>query len=97
MKTKGRKKDKVNIVTLGCSKNLVNSEVLLTQLRGNDVAATHEATRDDANVVVVNTCGFINNAKQESMNTILRYADAKHDGLMKKTLRYRLPIAALQR
>ncbi len=84
MKTKGRKKDKVNIVTLGCSKNLVDFEVLLTQLRGNDVAATHEATRDDANVVVVNTCGFINNAKQESINTILRYADAKHDGLIEK-------------
>ncbi|MGB3849040.1 MAG: 30S ribosomal protein S12 methylthiotransferase RimO [Tunicatimonas sp.] len=84
MKTKGRKKDKVNIVTLGCSKNLVDSEVLLTQLRGNDVAATHEATRDDANVVVVNTCGFIDNAKQESIDTILRYADAKHDGLIEK-------------
>ena len=84
MKTKGRKKDKVNIVTLGCSKNLVDSEVLLTQLRGNKIAATHEATRDDANIVVVNTCGFIDNAKQESIDTILRYADAKHDGVIEK-------------
>jgi ribosomal protein S12 methylthiotransferase len=84
VKTKGRKIDKVNIVTLGCSKNLVDSEVLLTQLRGNNVAATHEAERDDANVVVVNTCGFIDNAKQESIDTILRYADAKQDGLIEK-------------
>ncbi|MGB3778923.1 MAG: 30S ribosomal protein S12 methylthiotransferase RimO, partial [Tunicatimonas sp.] len=84
MKTKGRKKDTVNIVTLGCSKNLVDSEVLLTQLRGNKITATHEAERDDANIVVVNTCGFIDNAKQESIDTILRYADAKHDGLIEK-------------
>ena len=84
MKTKARKKDTVNIVTLGCSKNLVDSEVLLTQLRGNKITATHEAERDDANIVVVNTCGFIDNAKQESIDTILRYADAKHDGLIEK-------------
>ncbi len=84
MKTKARKKDTVNIVTLGCSKNLVDSEVLLTQLRGNKITATHEAQQDDANIVVVNTCGFIDNAKQESIDTILRYADAKHDGLIEK-------------
>ena len=84
MKTKGRKKDKVNIVTLGCSKNLVDSEVLLTQLRGNKIAATHEAPQDDANIVVVNTCGFIDNAKQESIDTILRYADAKQEGVIEK-------------
>ncbi|MBL3657065.1 30S ribosomal protein S12 methylthiotransferase RimO [Fulvivirga sediminis] len=84
MKTKGRKKDKVNIVTLGCSKNLVDSEVMLTQLRGNKINATHEDSKDDANVVIVNTCGFIDNAKQESIDTILRYADAKQDGLIEK-------------
>ena len=84
MKTKGRKKDKVNIVTLGCSKNLVDSEVMLTQLRGNKINATHEDKNDDANVVIVNTCGFIDNAKQESIDTILRYADAKEDGLIEK-------------
>ncbi len=84
MKTKARKKDTVNIVTLGCSKNLVDSEVLLTQLRGNQITATHEAPQDDANVVVVNTCGFIDNAKQESIDTILRYADAKQEGLIEK-------------
>ena len=71
MKTKGKKKDKVNIVTLGCSKNLVDSEVMLTQLRGNNIDATHEATKDNANIVIVNTCGFIDNAKQESIDTII--------------------------
>ncbi len=84
MKTKGRKKDKVNIVTLGCSKNIVDSEVMLTQLRGNKIDTTHESGTDDANIVIVNTCGFIDNAKQESIDTILRYADAKSEGLIDK-------------
>ena len=84
MKTKGRKKDKVNIVTLGCSKNIVDSEVILTQLRGNNIDATHESLKDDANIVVINTCGFIDNAKQESIDTILRYVDAKEEGLVEK-------------
>ena len=84
MKTKGLKKDKVNIVTLGCSKNLVDSEVMLTQLKGNKIDATHESSKDDANIVVVNTCGFIDNAKQESIDTILRYVDAKEEGLIDK-------------
>ncbi len=84
MKTKGLKKTKINIVTLGCSKNLVDSEVMLTQLRGNNIDAVHEAEKDDANVVVINTCGFIDNAKQESIDTILRYVDAKQEGLVEK-------------
>lgn len=84
MKTKSIKKDKVNIVTLGCSKNLVDSEVMLTQLKGNKIDATHEAEKDDANIVIVNTCGFIDNAKQESIDTILRYVDAKQEGLVDK-------------
>lgn len=84
MKTKGRTQDKVNIVTLGCSKNLVDSEVMLTQLKGNGIDATHESEQDDANVVIVNTCGFIDNAKQESIDTILRYAEAKEDGIIDK-------------
>lgn len=84
MKTKGNKKTKVNIVTLGCSKNVVDSEVLLTQLKGNGIEATHESKKDDANVVVINTCGFIDNAKQESIDTILRYVDAKEEGLVEK-------------
>ncbi len=84
MKTKGAKKTKVNIVTLGCSKNLVDSEVLLTQLRGNGIDTMHESKKDDANIVVINTCGFIDNAKQESIDTILRYVDAKEEGVVEK-------------
>jgi len=84
MRTKSFKKDKVNIVTLGCSKNLVDSEVMLTQLRGNEIDATHESVQDDSNIVIINTCGFIDNAKQESIDTILRYADAKQEGQVEK-------------
>ena len=84
MKAKGNQKTKVNIVTLGCSKNLVDSEVMLTQLRGNGIETTHEAQNDDSNVVIINTCGFIDNAKQESVDTILRYVDAKEEGLVEK-------------
>ena len=84
MRTRGNKKTKVNIVTLGCSRNLVDSEVLLTQLRGNNIDAVHESAKDDANIVVINTCGFIDNAKQESIDTILRYVDAKEEGLVEK-------------
>lgn len=84
MKTKGIRTNKINIVTLGCSKNLVDSEVLFTQLRGNGMNVTHESKRDDANIVVINTCGFIDNAKEESINTILRYVDAKDAGVVDK-------------
>src|SRR3954469_2827634 len=84
MKTKGIKKNKVNIVTLGCSKNIVDSENILTQLKGNNIDASHESKKDDANIVIINTCGFIDNAKQESIDTILRYVDAKDNGLIDK-------------
>ncbi len=84
MKTKSRKKEKVNIITLGCAKNLVDSEVMLTQMRGNGIDVTHESNQDEASVVVINTCGFIENAKQESIDTILRFADAKADGIVEK-------------
>src|SRR5690606_29275001 len=78
------KKDKVNVITLGCSKNLVDSEVLMGQLRANDMAVTHESEKDDANIVIINTCGFIDHAKQESIDTILQYADAKEAGQIDK-------------
>jgi ribosomal protein S12 methylthiotransferase len=84
MKTKTLGKNRVNIVTLGCSKNIVDSEVIFTQLRGNGMDVTHESKKDDANIVIVNTCGFIDNAKQESIDTILRYADAKQAGVIDK-------------
>lgn len=84
LKTRGRKKDKINVITLGCAKNLVDSEVMITQLKGNDLNVTHESTKDQSNIVIINTCGFIDNAKQESIDTILRYADAKESGLIEK-------------
>jgi ribosomal protein S12 methylthiotransferase len=84
MKTKGTVQNKVNIVTLGCSKNLVDSENIYTQLLANKFEVEHESKKDDAQIVIVNTCGFIDNAKQESIDTILRYADAKQQGLIDK-------------
>jgi len=84
MKTKVKPKASINIVTLGCSKNLVDSEVLYTQLKGNGLEVTHEAKKDTASIVVVNTCGFIDTAKQESIDTILRYVDAKEAGKIDK-------------
>ncbi len=80
MKTKTIKKDKVNVITLGCSKNLVDSENLITQLKGNDMEVVHDSNEEDANIVIVNTCGFIDLAKEESVNTILDYAEVKKDG-----------------
>jgi len=84
LKTKGRKKEKVNIVTLGCAKNIVDSEVILTQLKGNAIDAVHESKENDANTVIINTCGFIENAKQESIETILNFVDAKEEGHIEK-------------
>ncbi|OKL40996.1 30S ribosomal protein S12 methylthiotransferase RimO [Pontibacter flavimaris] len=84
MKVRSLKKDKVNVVTLGCSKNLVDSEVLMGQLRANEFEVAHESEDDDSNIIIVNTCGFIDNAKQESIDTILRYADAKEAGQIDK-------------
>ncbi len=70
----------MNVVTLGCSKNLVDSEVLMGQLRANQFDVTHESTKQDASIVIINTCGFIDNAKQESIDTILHYAKKKEEG-----------------
>jgi len=83
MKTK-ETKDKVNVITLGCSKNLVDSENIITQLQANDINAEHEKDGDEANVIIVNTCGFIETAKEESINTILTYADEKIKGNIDK-------------
>jgi ribosomal protein S12 methylthiotransferase len=84
MKTKTLKKNKVNVVTLGCSKNIFDSEVLMSQLKANQFDVEHESMEDDAEIVIINTCGFIDNAKQESIDTIIRYAEAKADGLVSK-------------
>ncbi len=84
MKTKTLKKNKVNVVTLGCSKNIFDSEVMMAQLKANEYDVVHESDDGDASVVIINTCGFIDNAKQESIDTILHWADAKGQGLVDK-------------
>jgi len=84
MKTKSLKKNKVNVVTLGCSKNLVDSEVLMGQLKANKFEVEHEGKDDDHQIVIINTCGFVENAKQESIDTILRYVEAKKEGAVEK-------------
>jgi len=84
MKTKTLKKDKVNIITLGCSKNMVDSEVLSGQLKANDIDVVHENKKTDHNIVVVNTCGFIDKAKEESINTILGQVELKRRGKLDK-------------
>jgi ribosomal protein S12 methylthiotransferase len=84
MKTKTLKKNKVNVVTLGCSKNLYDSEVLMGQLKANRFDVVHESSEEDAGIVIINTCGFIDNAKQESIDTILRFAEAKERGQLDK-------------
>ncbi|MBL0095702.1 MAG: 30S ribosomal protein S12 methylthiotransferase RimO [Bacteroidetes bacterium] len=86
MKTKTLKQNKVNVVTLGCSKNLVDSEVLMGQLRANDFDVVHESNKNDASIVVINTCGFIDNAKQESIDTILHYARKKEEGKIERLI-----------
>lgn len=84
MKTKTLKKDKVNIITLGCSKNMVDSEVLSGQLLANEIDVVHESAKKDHNIVVVNTCGFIDKAKEESINTILEQVELKQHGRLDK-------------
>lgn len=81
MRTKSTKKHTINVVTLGCSKNVYDSEVLMGQLRANNKEVVHE---QEGEVVVINTCGFIDNAKEESVNTILSYVQKKQEGLVEK-------------
>src|ERR1700752_4108294 len=84
MKTKVLHKDRVNIITLGCSKNTVDSEVLSGQLQANDIDVVHENLKKDYNIVIVNTCGFIDKAKEESINTILEQVELKKKGKLDK-------------
>ena len=81
MRTKSIKKNKINVVTLGCSKNIYDSEVLMGQLEANNKTVVHE---EEGNIVVINTCGFIANAKEESVNTILEYVHKKEVGEVDK-------------
>lgn len=84
MKTKTLKKNKVNVVTMGCSKNLYDSEVMMAQLKANQYEVEHESKINDAAIVIINTCGFIDSAKEESINTIIDFVDAKKNGLVEK-------------
>ena len=84
MRTKTIKKNKINVVTLGCSKNVYDSEVLMGQLKANGKNVVHEDVNDDGNIVVINTCGFIGKAKEESIDTILHYAQRKEAGEIDK-------------
>ena len=83
MKTKNSIQPKVNVITLGCSKNLVDSEVMMQQLKASDFDVHHESSQK-SDIVIINTCGFIENAKQESIDTILQFADAKAKGKLDK-------------
>lgn len=85
MRTKSNRPKKINVITLGCSKNVVDSEVLMGQLKANDFDVVHES-KSHSNVVIINTCGFIDNAKQESIDTILHYAKQKEKGKIEKLL-----------
>ncbi|WP_299675529.1 30S ribosomal protein S12 methylthiotransferase RimO [uncultured Tenacibaculum sp.] len=84
MRTKSTKQNKINVVTLGCSKNVYDSEVLMGQLKANGKNVVHEDPEDDGNIVVINTCGFIGKAKEESVDTILHYAQKKERGEVDK-------------
>ncbi len=84
MKARTLKKNKVNVVTLGCAKNIYDSEVLMAQLKANEFEVKHEEENSDAEIVIINTCGFIESAKQESIDMILQYADAKDVGKVDK-------------
>jgi ribosomal protein S12 methylthiotransferase len=84
MRVRTLKKNKVNVVTLGCAKNIFDSEVMMAQLKANNYEVKHEEADSDAAIVVINTCGFIDNAKEESINTILRFAEARADGRVEK-------------
>ena len=84
MRINSLKKNKINVITLGCSKNVYDSEVLMGQLAANKISVSHESEENDENIVVVNTCGFIDNAKEESINTILEQAQRKESGEIDK-------------
>ncbi len=84
MRTKTLKKNKVNMVTMGCSKNLFDSELIMGQLKANKFDVEHESLSEDSEIVIINTCGFIGDAKEESINQILHFVEAKKEGLVSK-------------
>jgi ribosomal protein S12 methylthiotransferase len=84
MRTRSIKKPSINVITLGCSKNMVDSEVMMGQLRANAFDVVHEKEQEQSDIVIINTCGFIDRAKEESVNTILEYAAIKNEGGIQK-------------
>ncbi len=86
MRTKGKRSEKINVVTLGCSKNIFDSEILMAQLKANNFDVEHESDSEDFDTVIINTCGFIDNAKEESINTILQFSEAKEKGWVEKVI-----------
>ncbi|HAP01965.1 MAG TPA: 30S ribosomal protein S12 methylthiotransferase RimO [Bacteroidetes bacterium] len=86
MRTKTLRKPRVHVVTLGCSKNTVDSEIMMGQLRANNYEVAHDNDNDDSPVVIINTCGFIDTAKQESINTILEFSEHKREGKIDKLI-----------
>ena len=86
MRTKSTRTNRINVVTLGCSKNVVDSEVLMGQLQANDFEVAHEADAQTEDIVIINTCGFIDNAKQESIDTILHFAKEREQGKISKLI-----------
>lgn len=84
MRTRSIKKPSINVITLGCSKNMVDSEVMMGQLRANAFDVVHEKEQEQSDIVIINTCGFIDRAKEESVNAILEYAAIKNEGGIQK-------------
>ena len=84
MKTK-EQKNNINVITLGCSKNTYDSEILMGQLKNNGAVVKHESDDESSDIVIINTCGFIENAKQESIDTILKFAQEKKRGTVSYT------------
>ena len=78
------KKNKVNVITLGCSKNIFDSVAMMAQLKANQFEVTHDSEKNDSELVIINICGFIDNAKEESVNIIVNYIEAKKSGLLDK-------------
>jgi TIGR01125: MiaB-like tRNA modifying enzyme YliG, TIGR01125 len=91
------KRNTIDIITLGCSKNLVDSEKLMRQLEANGYKVTHDSDKPQGEIAVINTCGFIGDAKEESINMILEFCQAKEEGKTQKTICDGLPFRKISK
>jgi ribosomal protein S12 methylthiotransferase len=89
------KKNQIDVISMGCSKNLVDSELLMKQFEANGFHCVHDSRNPQGEIAVINTCGFIESAKEESINTILEFVKAKNEGRLKKTFCHGLPFTTL--